>query len=149
MGKLNIILHMFKILELKTVLKNGNFTSKMAQEEEDRRKTADLQEEEEVRNGSSRFDDQDRRLSRPFGPRQRRKHQEESLEIGPVTSLGDLRRSLARLVSSTPSTTPATTSWSEPRPSSRTPSSPSTPRRSVSGTRRITPLPSAGRREPN
>ena len=54
----------------------------MAQEEKDRRKAADLQEEEKVRNGSSRLDDQDRRLSRPFGPRQRRKHQEESTEVG-------------------------------------------------------------------
>merc|ERR1739841_441442 len=58
-----------------------------------------------------------------------------------ATSLGVARLLLARPVSSMWSTTPATTSWSEPRPSSRTPSSPSMPLPSDSGSRPTTPCP--------
>ena len=49
------------------LFKNGNFSSEMAQEEEDGRQKAHLQEEEKVRVGSSGFYDQNRRLPRPFG----------------------------------------------------------------------------------
>merc|ERR1712212_1196133 len=54
----------------------------MAQKEENWRKKTDLQKEAEVRNGQTRFHDENRRLQSPSRSRQGRQRQEESAQAG-------------------------------------------------------------------